>query len=280
MDWKIVFDSGCDIRNIDEYEKDIKMGLVPLSIHVNDKAVLDNGEISLEDFQDMLDNATGKTGSACPSPGNWQSEMDGADNVIAITISGGESGSYQSALIAKDMILEDYPDKNIFVFDSKCGGGVIEFLIRKAIKLIKKGESFENICNEISKARDNSEVFFLLQHVDNVISNGRLNPVIGKAVGALKLCILATATDEGKFEVLSKNRTFKKDMDKCIEECVNRKVKGKEFLISHCLNESGASLMKDKILKQFPDAKVEIRSTGLLTGYYAEKGGLIVSVQD
>ena len=278
MSWKIVFDSGCDIRNLDDY--DIDMSLVPLSIHLGDKTVRDDGNTLLQDFQDMLDNTPGKTGSACPSPGDWQEAFESADNVIAITISGGESGSYQSALIAKDMVLEDAPDKNIFVFDSGSGGGTIEFLVNKAVELIKKGESFETICDEIVESRKRSEVFFLLQNVDNVISNGRLNPVIGKAVGALKLCILATATDEGKFEVLSKNRTFKKDMDKCIEECVKRELKGKEILISHCLNEDGAELMKNKLLKQYPEAKIEIRQTGLLTGYYAEKGGLIVAVQD
>ena len=278
MSWKIVFDSGCDIRNLNDY--DVDMSLVPLSIHLGDKTVRDDGNTLLHDFQDMLDNTPGKTGSACPSPGDWQDAFEEADNVIAITISGGESGSYQSALIAKNMVLDDYPGKNIFVFDSGSGGGTIEFLVNKAIELIHKGESFETICNEIVEARKRSEVFFLLQHVDNVISNGRLNPVIGKAVEALKLCILATATEEGKFDVLSKNRTFKKDMDKCIEECVKRNLKGKEILISHCLNENGAKLMKEKLLKQYPEAKIEIRQTGLLTGYYAEKGGLIVAIQD
>ena len=57
-------------------------------------------------------------------------------------------------------------------------------------------------------------------------------------------------------------------------------MKGKEIIISHCLNVNGANIMKDKLLKQYPEAKIETRQTALLTGYYAEKGGLIVTIQD
>lgn len=279
MKWTIAFDAGCDMRNFDSVENaDLK--LVPLTIHLGDHPVVDDGATSLEDFQDMLDQQHGKTGTACPSVGDWHKVMEESENVIAVTISGSVSGSYQSAVIAQNMILEDDPDKNIFVFDSVSGSGTMEFLIRKAIELIDNGCSFEDVCQGITDYRKHSHIFFLLQNVDNLMSNGRLNPIIGRAVKALKLCMLATVSEEGTLDVISKVRTFGKAMDKSISESLKRGCRARHVIISHCLNPVGAQTMKDKILEAFPDAVVEIRMTGLLCGYYAEKGGLIIALQD
>ena len=279
MKWIIAFDAGCDMRNFDPVPG-AHLELVPLTINLGSKSVVDDGNISLKDFQAMLDSETGRTGTACPSVGDWHKAMEKGENVIAVTISGSVSGSYQSAVIARDMILEEEPDKNIFVFDSVSGSGTMEFMVRKAVELIEKGCSFEEVCQGITDYRKHSEIFFLLQNIDNVMSNGRLNPIIGKAVKALKLCMLATVSPEGTMDVIAKVRTFGKTMDKSIAEAVKRGVKGKHIIISHCLNLKGAELMKSKLLEVFPEAAIEIRSTGLLCGYYAEKGGLIVALQD
>lgn len=279
MKWTIAFDAGCDMRNFDSIEA-AHLELVPLTIQLGSHSIVDNGETSLEDFQKMLDEESGKTGTACPSVGSWHEVMEKGENVIAITISGSVSGSYQSATIAREMILEDEPDRNIFVMDSVSGSGTMEFLVRKAVELIEKGCSFEEVCKGIQDYRKNSQIFFLLQNIDNVMSNGRLNPIIGRAIKALKLCMLATVSPEGTMDVIAKVRTFNKTMDKSIDECIKRGCTGKRIIISHCLNEKGALVMKEKLLARFPQAEIEIRRTGLLCGYYAEKGGLIVALQD
>ena len=279
MKWTIAFDSGCDIRDL-EVDQTAHLELVPLTINLGDQPIVDDGEISLEDFQDMLDSTKGKTGTACPSPADWYNAMLAADNIIAITISGGVSGSHQSAMIAKNMILEDFPNKNIFIQDTLSGSGTMEFLVRKAAELIDSGASFQEVCDGIVEYRKGSQIYFLLQNVDNVMSNGRLNPIVGRAVKALKMGLLATVTEEGTMDVIAKTRTFKKAMEKSITKCLERGCNAHDIIISHCLNEEGANLMKAKLLETFPEANIEIRKTGLLCGYYAEKGGLIVALQD
>ena len=59
-----------------------------------------------------------QTASACPSPDAFLEAYKGAENVIAITITGGLSGSQNSAQLAKNMLLEEAPETNIEVFDS------------------------------------------------------------------------------------------------------------------------------------------------------------------
>lgn len=276
--WTIAFDSGCDLRQFPSVPN-TELKLVPLSILVGHRAIADDGSTCLEAMQDMLDHTKEKTGTACPSVGDWYQAMEGRDNVIAITISGAVSGSYQSACAARDMILEEEPERKIYVMNSVSGSGGMQALVNRALELIAENTSFETVCEELEDCRSRSRIFFLLQNVDNVISNGRLNPIIGRAVKALKLSLLATVSQEGTMEVISKVRGFAKAMDKSMEECVQRGCTPKKAIITHCLNESGAQVMKEKLLAQFPWVHVEIMPAGLLCGYYAEKGGLIVALE-
>ena len=278
MKWTIAFDSGCDLRNF-QSPPTAELELVPLKILLGGREVVDDGSTSLLQLQAMLDSKTGKTGTACPSVGDWHAAMEGRDNVIAITISGAVSGSYQAACAARDMILEEEPDRNIFVMNSRSGSGTMQMLLDKALELIDAGADFHQVCRSLEEFRECSQIFFLLKNVDNVMSNGRLNPIIGRAVKALKMCLLATVTKEGSMDVIAKVCSFGKTMDKAVAQCVSRGCSPKKAIITHCLNEEGAEQLKEKFITQFPGVEVEICQTGLLCGYYAEKGGLILAVQ-
>ena len=278
MEWTVAFDSGANLRNIDT-PNNIHFGIAPLKIVIGDNSVSDDGGTSLEEMQIILDGEKKKTGSACPSVEDWRVLMEKGDAVIAITISKEVSGSFQSALIAKDMILESHPDKKIFVLNSMSGSGSMSFLVRKAVKLIKEGKDFKEVCCELETASKRSKTFFMIQNVDNLITNGRINPIVGRAIKTLKLCLLATVSEKGDLEVVSKIRNFEKAMDGCIDELAKRGYECKKFIISHCLNPKGAEEFKNKLLKKYPDAEIEVMETGLLCGYYVEKGGIIASVE-
>ena len=279
MNWTIAVDSGCDLRNL-ENSDNINYKIAPLKITIGDKSVEDDNSISLEALQDMLDNEKSKTGTACPSVEDWRLCMEEGDNIIAITISGEVSGSYQSAVIAKDMILEDEPHKNIFVLNTLSGSGSMTFLARRAAELIHEGKSFDEICTELSERAKKTKPFFMIQNVDNLITNGRLNHIVGKAIKTLKLALVATVSEKGDLEVISKARNFKHAMDRCLDECLKRGYEGKKVIISHCLNLEGAKEFKRRLLEKYPLANVEIMRTSLLCGYYVEKGGIIASFED
>ncbi len=278
MEWTIAYDSGADLRDM-KSSNGISFKIAPLKIIVGEKTISDDGSTSLNQMQSMLDSGEKKTGTACPSIEDWRLLMEKGDAVIAITISGEVSGSFQSALIARDMVLENEPERKIFVLDSRCGSGGMGFLIERAARLIESGMGFEDICRELSLAAKKSKTFFMIQNVDNLITNGRINPIVGRAIKTLRLCLLAAVSKKGDLEVIGKSRNFHKSMDCCIEELSKRGFECKRFMISHCLNADGAEEFKKRLLKRYPLAEVKIMETGLLCGYYVEKGGIIASVE-
>ena len=117
MKWTIAFDSGCDLREL-SCSDDIALRLVPLKIVLGDRDITDDGQTSLAQLQEQLDTVKCKTGTACPSVGEWKAAMAEGEKVIAVTISGTVSGSYQSACAARDLLLEKDPSREIFVLDS------------------------------------------------------------------------------------------------------------------------------------------------------------------
>ena len=276
MKWTIVFDSGCDLRNFDPIPSaDLK--LVPLTLLVGEHQVVDDGTTSLEDFQALLDREKGRTGSACPSVGDWQHIMEDCENCIVITLAATLSGSYQSACIARDMVLENQPDRNIFVLDSCSASAGMQFMVDKAIELVEQDCDFATVCRELEVMREHTKVFLMLQNVDNLISNGRLNIVLGKALKALRLCIVGNLSPDGTLSVTGKVRDMNAAMEKAISQAVECGCTGRRLRVTHCLNPEGAKVLENKLRQRFPDADIQVQRNALLCGYYVEKGGLLLS---
>ena len=78
---------------------------MPLKIRVGDREFVDNSALDVDAMMDAMHNYNGASTTACPSPEEWAEKFMQADNVLAITISSSLSGSYNSAMVAREMVL-------------------------------------------------------------------------------------------------------------------------------------------------------------------------------
>ena len=125
MSWIIVSDSSCELRSLENPAPDLSFATVPLKIRVGDREFVDNSALDVDAMIDAMHNYNGASTTACPSPEEWAEKFMQADNVLAITISSNLSGSYNSAMVAREMVLESHPEKRIHVLDSLSTGGEI-----------------------------------------------------------------------------------------------------------------------------------------------------------
>lgn len=102
--------------------ENIVFSSVPFTISVGDENFVDDRNLDVDGMIDSMDACAEASHTACPSPHAWQEKFEQEGNVIAITISSKLSGSYNSACAAKDMVLEEQPDKKIAVIDSPLRG--------------------------------------------------------------------------------------------------------------------------------------------------------------
>ena len=196
-----------------------------------------------------------------------------------VLISSQLSGTYHAACIARDMVLEEHPDKQICVIDSRSAAGAMVLLIRRARALIEADPEadFEAVCGQLRRYQASLRTCFTLENFDNLIKSGRMRPIVGTLLHSLGIHVIADATPEGTIRVADKARGVNKTyraitaLMGASKDCTDA-----EVVISHCENLEGAMALKRQILEDLPVKHVDLLSCRGLTSFYAMEKGLIV----
>ncbi|HIT43494.1 TPA: DegV family protein [Candidatus Avacholeplasma faecigallinarum] len=273
MKYKIIVDSSSDLTN--DYLKDeaIDFEVVPLTIHVDKNEFVDDENIDIPLMLETMKNFNGKSTSSCPSPGDYVKSIT-ADYNFCITISSKLSGSNNSANLAKNIC----EDKNVFVIDSKGTAGMMELIVDELVRLIKEGNSYDEICSKILKFRDNLNLFFVLESFDNLVKNGRMSKFSALFAKLIKIRPLCIASD-GDIKMHKTVRTRWAALDAMIDEIANSNIdfNNRVCIISHTFAEDDALKIKEKLLARCPFKEVRIRPTRGLCSFYALTKGIICS---
>lgn len=280
MKYGIIVDSGCDLKVLEDCQQsDINYIRVPLTMRVGEKEYVDNEQLDVEDFMMDMKSYSGTTSSAAPAPMEWHDGFMSADEIFAITLTSRLSGSYNSAMTAKKMILEEYPDKKIHVIDSKSAGPGLTILVYKLKELVAKGKKFDEIVEEIENYRKKTDLFFILESFDNLIKNGRVSKLQGSMAGVLGIKLLCGASEQGTIEVLKKCRGKLTVYEKMLQAMLEKGFDGGKVVISHCFNNEKVQYIEKLIKEKFPKIQIDVMATGGLCSYYAEQGGIILAFE-
>ena len=278
--WNLVSDSTCDLRRSDFTSDSVRFETVPLRLHVGTREFVDNDALRVPELLRAMREEKGASSTACPSPAAYARVFEKGDKSICFTISGSLSGSYNAAVSGRDLCLEDHPDKQICVIDSKSTAGVPFLLVRRAKELMEadpNGERFEEICAELRVYQASLRTVFTLENYDNLIKNGRMRPLVGTLLHTLGIHVVAIGTSQGSIQVVDKARGETKthkvmvDIMRLSKDCT-----GATVMIHHCENLPGALKLKEAIVKDLPVKSVEIMSCRGLNSFYAMEKGLIV----
>lgn len=280
MKWNIVADSSCEIFDHTTPSDDVKFNTVPFYITAGSRDFIDDANIDIGAMLDAMEEPDVVSRTSCPSPYTWFEQFEQADNAIAITISGNLSGSYNSAEVARQMIVEKHPEKKVAVIDSRSAGPELIFIIDNVMQAIAAGKSFEEVVDMATRMQQHTHVTFALCSFNNLIKNGRMNKLAGFIAGKLGFWGIGIGSDEGTIQIKGKARSRKKAVTAIVDDLRERAGAVKTVLISHCQNIETAELLRAAILDAWADAEVRIMPTRGLCSYYAERGGLIVGFQD
>lgn len=103
MTYKIIGDSCLDLT--DELKKDARFQMVPLTLQVDDAQVIDDETFDQKSFLELVKNGKECPKTACPSPEKFKEAFEcGAENIFVITLSSHLSGTYNAAVVGKELI--------------------------------------------------------------------------------------------------------------------------------------------------------------------------------
>ncbi len=277
MAWSILSDSSCDLPLNAFQGENLYFGKVPLKIRVGGTEYIDDEELNVNRMLAQMKNYSGPSSSACPSPEEWAEEFRKNDHTIAITMTSALSGTYNSALVARDMVLEEDPFKKIHVLDSRSTAGDLVLILRKAAELIAAGATFETVVKQTESYAKTLVLLFALGSYDNLIKSGRMSRVAGVLANTLGIRAVASNTPEGEIQVLHKPRGEERAIQKIVETMTAMKnLAGQPVVITHCNNLKGAQRLKELITHTCFTTKITILQTCGLTSFYTENGGILV----
>ena len=273
--WNIVTDSSCDTMDFETTCDDISYASVPFAISSDTKEYIDDDSIDIPAMvAELKGSRTAKT--ACPSPAAFHEHFEKPGDSLAFTISAELSGSYASACTARQMLLEEQPDRKVGIFNSKSTGPALILLIRMATRLIEEGLTFEAIEERLHRFTDEIKTVYALNSFDNLVRNGRMSRLTGFVAHKLGFWGIGIASPEGRIEIKSKVRGTAKAIAQLVDDVKERMPNVQEIVISHCLNQEAANELKAAILATFKNVRVDVFPMRGLDSFYAENKGLIV----
>ena len=276
MTWHLVSDSACDLHTLDGMEDKMDFATIPFSIRIGGKEYIDDEGMPVSEMLEMNETHAEIAQTSCPSPETWREKFSAPGPVIAFTISGALSGSFNSACTGRNMALEDEPDKQIMIIDSKATGPEQAMLIWRARDLILEGASFEEIEKNLNRAAEKIHTSFALASYHNLIKNGRVSRLKGFIAGHLGFWGIGIGDEKGEIAIRGKARGSKSMIRFLTEEIEKVGVAGRQILISHCMNEKDALALKTSLEAANPGVEVLVQPTRGLDSFYAERSGLIV----
>ena len=277
--FKIVADSSCDLTTLSHLSADLQFGRAPLRILVGDTEYVDEPSLDTRAMMDAVYSFKGKTGSACPSPEEYADHCRSVDETYIVTISSSLSGSYNSAVLARDLVLAESPEKKIHVFDSLSAGPELTLIVEEIARLASSGLAFEMVCAEVERYMQRTALLFQLNSLENLTKNGRVSKMAGMTAKLLGIRMIGIASAQGTVEPLHKSRGTEKTYSLVLQEMRERGFTGGRVVLGHAFQEKGADMMKDMILAEFPSSRITVMPLSGLCCYYAEEGGLLVGFE-
>lgn len=279
MKYKIVIDSCGEL--LDRWKTDEKFESVPLTLTVGNEDIVDDESFNQAEFLEKVAQCPECPKSSCPSPEKYRQAFDcDAEHVYAITLSANLSGSYNSAVLGRNLLLEDKPEKKVHVFNS-CSASAGETLIAMKIEECEEARmEFEQIVETVEEYIQSQNIYFVLENLETLRKNGRLSNIKAFVASALKIKPVMNGTPEGTIAQLDQARGINKALVKMVDYVVeNAKDSANKVLaITHCNCASRAEIVKEEILKRIEVKDVVVLDTAGVSSMYANDGGIIVCI--
>ena len=272
---RIVSDSSADMLKFEG----VDFKSVPMSISTSERTFTDDELLDTGELLDYMEKYNGRSFTACPGTQSWLDAFEGADVIYVVTLTSGLSGTYNSALVAADMYMDEHPEAKIHVFDSLTTGPEMRLIIEKIAEFDKAGKSFEDIVILIEAYKKQTGIFFSFRSLHNLAQNGRVKKIAAAAVGVLGLRIVGTGSEEGTLEVNAKRKGDNHAAAEIFHQLEERHYNGGRIRICHTDNEELAKKYIHIIKKRWPDCDVKAYPSRGLISYYAERGGIILAAE-
>lgn len=258
-------DSTADLP--EQYLIDNNVDLHPLHYIIDDVEYgkeLDIEEPSLHEFYDMVRAGKMPTTNATSLDNDikmFKAAAEAGYDVIHIPFSAKMSTSCNNCILAAQEVMDECPDANIFVFDTKSGSGGQAIMVRKAVDMKNAGKSFDEIKEFLLDSVSKTKVFVTVPDLTTLCRGGRVSKSSALVGNVLKIQPTLIIDAEGGLEVTNKMRGRKAAMNFLVDTLKPLKEANKlpdEVAIGHgdCIED--AEVLANMVKEAYGIEKIHI----------------------
>jgi DegV family protein with EDD domain len=277
MSYKVVVDSCGELT--EEMRASGNFVNVPLQLSIDGNTIVDDETFDQKAFLKAVAESSECPRSSCPSPEAYMDQYRcDAQRVYVVTLSAELSGSYNSAVLGKNLYEEEFGEKQIYVFNSR-SASVGETLVALKIRECEEaGMSFEDVIRTVEEYIGSQHTYFVLESLESLRKNGRLTGMKAIVATALNIKPIMGSTPEGMISQLGQGRGIKKALRKMVDKITEETQNASEKIvaISHCNCPERAKEVLQMLTEKLKVKGSVILDTRGVSSLYANDGGIIV----
>lgn len=276
---KILIDSGCDLPKeiIERYNIEV----LPLIVYLDDKEYFDGVDIQPKEVYDAMRNEkVPKTAQI--TMGKFQEVFkriaESKESYIYIAFSSELSGTYQTSILVKEQIKEEYTDLDLEIIDSKNATLGVGLIVQRAAQMVEEGKSKEEIIDKIKYDVEHLEQIFTVDNLEYLFRGGRISKTAAVLGGLLNIKPVLDV-EEGKLIPLEKVRGKNKLLKRMIQLIDERgkDLENQVIGIGHGDDLETAHKVKEIINEKFGVKDVIIHTIGSAIGAHSGPGTIAIS---
>jgi len=244
--------------------------------HVYD---LNGSDTSLSDFYKKLENGgIAKTTQINPAGyiEYFEPILASGNDLLHIGFSSGLSGSFNSAVLASELLKEKYPNRRCICIDSLSASSGHGLLVYEACQMKKKGLSITELQRWVEENKLRVAHWFIVSDLDHLQRGGRISATAALVGSVLHVYPILKVNDYGKLEMSTKIRGSKKAVSRLNQILMNNisKSDSQTIMIAHSDDFASAQILQKMIASSLPEHSIFINDMGPIIGAHTGKNAL------
>lgn len=274
MSYFITTDATCDFPKQLSFEN---FKIIPMSNIIDDIEYGIDKELSGKEFYDLVRNGALPTTSLITTytaTEFFRPILEAGNDILHICFSSALSSTYQSVTIAVEELQKEFPNRKIYLVDSKCASSGEALLVYYALKARDNGLNIDDNYKQTEERRDHLCHYFTPNDLFHLMRGGRVSRTAAIAGSLLKIKPMLYVNIDGKLSTIDKVKGRKKALTELVNHMLDKMIleDNEIIFISHADCVEDATFVKEKITEKTGIQNIVLEYIGPVIGSHAGQG--------